>query len=370
MREYNSFKENSVTGRYVTMEHLRHKWFGKHDGVTISDIGVSVLGEQIRSISLGHGPQRILMWSQMHGNESTTTKAVLDVVNFLMVPGALSASILDNCSLCIIPILNPDGAERYTRENANGIDLNRDAKDLSQPESRVLRNVFESFKPDYCFNLHDQRTLFGVGETNKPATVSFLSPASDPQRKMTPAREISMRLIVGMNDLLQKTIPGQVGRYDDSFNDNCVGDTFQMLEVPTLLFEAGHHPGDYDREVTRMHIFHAILRAVETIGLNKIENFYLNEYFNIPHNEKSFFDVLIKKPHTINPNLEEGQDIGIRYKEVLQNGSIRLEPEIASVGKLDKFFGHWVIDCSNTNHREQLLSEEHLLALVSSAEKI
>jgi hypothetical protein len=52
-------------------------------------------------------------------------------------------------------MLNPDGAALY-RENANKVDLNRDSKHL---QSRVsLRAVFE-FKPDYCFNLHDQRTI-------------------------------------------------------------------------------------------------------------------------------------------------------------------------------------------------------------------
>ena len=52
-------------------------------------------------------------------------------------------------------MVNPDGAKLYTRVNANEVDLNRDSVNLSQPESKVLRNVFEEFKPDYCFNLHD-----------------------------------------------------------------------------------------------------------------------------------------------------------------------------------------------------------------------
>ena len=367
--EHSTYKENSVTGRYVTMAHLAHEWFPKHKNLAIRTIGKSVQAEPIKSISLGSGPERILMWSQMHGNESTTTKAVLDLVNFLAVPSTLSTSVLENCTLCIIPILNPDGAKHYTRENANGIDLNRDAKQQTQPESRVLRAVFESFKPDYCFNLHDQRTLFGAGRANKPATVSFLSPASDPERKLTPARETAMRLIVGMDHLLQKSIPGQVGRYDDSFNDNCVGDTFQMLDVPTLLFEAGHYSGDYEREITRIHIFNALVRVLNIIGSKQIENYDINEYFNIPQNEKNFFDILIRNPHLVNANLEKRQDIGIRYKEVLQNDSIHLEPELTSVENLDNYFGHWEIDCSIGSEKEQLISNNELLKLVTSTEK-
>ena len=59
-------------------------------------------------------------------------------------------------------MLNPDGATLYTRANANAVDLNRDSQDLTQPARRVLRATFERFKPDYCFNLHDQRTIFGT----------------------------------------------------------------------------------------------------------------------------------------------------------------------------------------------------------------
>jgi hypothetical protein len=52
-------------------------------------------------------------------------------------------------------------------------------------------------------------------------------------------------LIANINTVLQRYIPGQIGRFDDSFNLNCIGDTFQAMGVPTLLFEAGHFEGDY-----------------------------------------------------------------------------------------------------------------------------
>jgi hypothetical protein len=43
--------------------------------------------------------------------------------------------------------------------NANEVDLNRDSQNLTQPESKVLREIFDLFQPHYCFNLHDQRTI-------------------------------------------------------------------------------------------------------------------------------------------------------------------------------------------------------------------
>ena len=86
------------------------------------------------------------MWSQMHGNESTTTKALFDFINFLHSNTKESSVILDHFTFCMLPMLNPDGAKLYTRENANGIDLNRDAQNLSQPESIALRKTFEVFE--------------------------------------------------------------------------------------------------------------------------------------------------------------------------------------------------------------------------------
>ena len=79
----------------------------------------------------------------------------------------------------IIPILNPDGARLYTRENFNKIDLNRDAKENSQLESKLLNSYFEKIKPNYCFNLHDQRTIYGSEKDVNPSGLSFLRHAYD-----------------------------------------------------------------------------------------------------------------------------------------------------------------------------------------------
>ena len=224
-------------------------------------IGKSVLGKPIYQLVLGSGKTKIFMWSQMHGNEGTTTKALFDFINFLHSDSTESRVLLSSFTFCLLPMVNPDGAEAYTRENANGIDLNRDAQNLTQPESIVLRQVFDRFQPHYAYNLHDQRTIFGVGSTGKPATLSFLAPSYNEEREINENRQKAINLIAGINDELQKYIPGQVGRFDDSFNINCIGDTFQFLGVPTILFEAGHYPNDYDREITRKYIFFSLISS-------------------------------------------------------------------------------------------------------------
>ncbi|MBU2996182.1 peptidase M14 [Cellulophaga baltica] len=354
-------KVTEVQGRYVTNEHVFPFLNSLNNKFKVDAIGESVLGKTIKSVTFGSGKHKILMWSQMHGNESTTTKAVLDFINFIDSGTDLANSISTNCTIKIIPILNPDGAEAYTRINANEVDLNRDAQKRTQPESKVLRSVYEEFEPDYCFNLHDQRTIFNVGATPKPATVSFLAPAYNEERSISSTRGQSMQLIVAMNKELQQYIPGQVGRYDDGFNANCVGDTFQMLDKPTILFESGHYPSDYEREETRALIFCAMLTGVKVISNQNIADYTQKEYFEIPENGKLFYDILIENAQIIDKSLPKDSKMGILYKEKLIMGKLTFDPTVDILEKNNGFFGHLVYNCLNNSDLDKIKSDKKLV---------
>ncbi|NIK91909.1 DUF2817 domain-containing protein [Mangrovimonas sp. CR14] len=351
---FNLVKEKTLFGRYICNDHVLPLLDNLKSVFRVTEIGRSVLNKPIYAIELGNGPKRILMWSQMHGNESTTTKAVFDILNLLSLSNKDSDAILNSCSIAIIPILNPDGAEQYTRVNANEVDLNRDAVNLSQPESIILRDYYNKYQPHFCFNLHGQRTIFGVGDTGKSATVSFLSPAADPERTVNSTRKVAMELISAMNDELQRVIPGQVGIYDDSFNINCVGDTFQNLGTPTVLFEAGHYDDDYNREETRYFIFFSLLRALSYISENEVQGDRSEGYFSIPNNEKNFFDIIIR-------NVMEGPefDIGIQYQEKLDQNTIKFIPKVEKISNLSKFFAHKVF---NANKHKVLSAKGTLIS--------
>lgn len=286
----------------------------------------------------------------MHGNESTTTKAVFDLLNSLGASNPYTKSILEVCTIKIIPILNPDGALAYTRFNANDVDLNRDAQALSQPESRVLRAVFDDFKPDYCFNLHGQRTIYNVSGLNSPATISFLAPAQDEARNITSGRKIAMEIIGRMNSVLQSQIPGQVGLYDDTFNINCVGDTIQSKNVPSILFEAGHYHKDYARERTREFIYQSLFIAVDYIAKHNIDGKGYKPYLDIPQNDSRFLDLIISN---IGPQ-PKGNDIGILYEEHLIDGKVEFIPKIEKISDLGDYFAHREI---NANNHEVLTHE-------------
>ncbi|WP_299274777.1 M14 family zinc carboxypeptidase [uncultured Psychroserpens sp.] len=329
---FKTHKEQTLFGRYIHHEMIVSLLKKFEENFVIHNVGQSVNDIPIYSIRLGVGPKKILMWSQMHGNESTTTKAIFDVLNVFSDENGLLDAVLEECSIVIIPILNPDGAKAYTRFNANAVDLNRDAQNLSQPESVILRSVFEDFQPDFCFNLHGQRTIFSAGRKPKSATVSFLAPAQDEDRSVTTTRKIAMDVIVEMNENLQAQIKDQVGIYDDGFNINCVGDTFQASNVPTILFEAGHFANDYDREQTREFIFQSLLVSLEYIATTDIKGDHYKSYVEIPRNEKTFYDIVIRDT--------SGLDIAIQFQEKLIDGEIKFVPKIEKICDLSDFHGH------------------------------
>jgi hypothetical protein len=343
--DYQYYYEPSLFGRYINADHLKNLLEKHSEFFEVAVIGKSVLNEDIHFIKIGTGEKRILMWSQMHGNESTTTKALFDLLNVLSDHSNETVNnLLAAVTIGVIPMLNPDGSRAYTRLNANEVDLNRDAQDLTQPESRVLRRCFDSFKPNFCFNLHDQRTIFSAGSTNIPATVSFLSPAQDEACSITETRKKAMDIIVKMNEVLQKHIPAQVGTYDDAFNINCVGDAFQTLNVPTILFEAGHYCNDYNREKVRALIFQSLWTAVMEIAFEDLKGIQAEAYFKIPQNEKLFYDIIIRNAKLKIDGSCQLLDVAIQYEETLDQDLVVFIPKIVKFSDLSHFFGHKEID--------------------------
>ena len=341
---HNSHKEATLFGRYITLNTIQPLLDNLSDLFSVETLGYSVENRPISKVTFGNGPLKVLGWSQMHGNESTTTKALFDLFNWFSQnrTNPEVETFLSEFTFTMVPMLNPDGAQAYTRINANQVDLNRDAQDRTQPESVILKDLYTSFKPDYCLNLHGQRTIFGVGEPAKSAIVSFLSPSQDELRTVTHSRKIGMAIISDLNKMLQDFIPNAVGRYDDGFNINCVGDTLQHKNIPTILFEAGHFPGDYESETTRAFMFLSLIRVFESILLLKSEETPAsNSYFSIPENKKCFFDYIIR-----NIKLPEigVTDLAIQFEETLVEGELNFVPKIAQIAELVDFKGHVEID--------------------------
>ncbi len=334
--------ESKLAGLQIVLDDIQPLIKSLNSKFAVTIEGTSENKLPIYKISIGNGKKRVLIWSQMHGNESTGTKVLFDLFNFFNDSGELSAiatKILNNCTLIFIPMLNPDGAITYTRENAEGIDLNRDAVGKKAKESQLLRTVLDAFQPDFCFNLHDQRTIFNVVGTQNPATISFLAPSEDEKRTITKGRTETMAVIVGMNNLLQKVIPNHIGRYTDEFYPTATGDNFQMLGYNTILIEAGHSPGDYEREITRKYNFYGLLQGLLYIAITDVYDDF-ESYYNIPNNDKKFFDIIYRNTK-IAENLDDVVDIGVLIKyRISSAGTLEVYETVEKIGNLNGFLAH------------------------------
>lgn len=358
---YDEFKVHQIKGRYITNSHILPFLKNLNSNFKLQKIGFSEKNTPIYSVNFGNGPINILIWSQMHGNEATTTKSLIDCLN--LFNSINNEFITNNLCVKIIPILNPDGANNYCRLNSNNIDLNRDAQELTQSESRVLRDLFDEFKPHYCFNMHDQRTIYSAGDDYYPATLSFLSPSQDNNRSLTINRKIGMKVISNLRHVIDPYIPNQISRYDDKFNINCVGDKFQSLGVPTILFEAGHYDNDYNRDITRKYMMFAIYQTFLSIINKSYINYSTNNYFDIPENKPTYFDVLIKGV-SFDKNLKDIRDVGILYSESLEKSNINFTPFVAKIGDLSSYYGHKIFYAKSkhvTNVFEKTIRESDLV---------
>ena len=349
-------RETALSGRYLAIHNIEHLLTNDARKHRTKIEGYSVLGRPIYTYTIGTGTVRIMMWSQMHGNESTSTKAVFDLISLLDSKSEAATFLLENFTFCIAPMLNPDGAFAYTRANANGVDLNRDLCNLSQPETIILKELLLNFQPNYCYNLHDQRTIFGAGTSGKPATISFLSPAFDETLEMNECRLLAVKIINAMNLTLQTLIPNQVGRFDDAFNLNCVGDNFQNLGFPTILIEAGHTNADYQREKTRYYFFVALVSGLMSFHENLVVTDEIKQYLLIPENVQNFRDIIYKNVSIDCHDAQKNTNFAIQYKEVLAGENIEFIAHISDIGELNNLFGHVTFDAKGATYSDGMMN--------------
>ena len=333
--------EDRLKGRYITINHILPILDHYREIFNVSAAGFSENGVEIPLVSFGKGGKKVLIWSQMHGNESTTTKALFDFFKFITSNNQETKDLLSKHTFYVLPMLNPDGAALYTRENANGVDLNRDAQALSQRESKVLKSIFDALQPDLCLNMHDQRSIFGI-KGPKPATLSFLAPSADILKTITPAREVAMGLIVKMKNYIKAHHHNQIGRFDDSYNQNCVGDSFTSSGAPTILFEAGHFKDDYSREQSRSFVFYALIALFDLDVAYQNKDVDYKEYFNIPQNQKIYKDVVL---YNVRVDGEDTlQTISFQYKEIIHDQNIVFELYFDAIEVDKNVFGHQYFD--------------------------
>ncbi len=350
--QYEQFKEPSLQKRRIKHEDLRPliEKFKAESGVTVQTLGQSIEGRSIELLSLGSGETSVFLWSQMHGDEPTATQAIFDILNFFTssTDGAAKDLMLKKLRFHFLPMLNPDGAAVYSRRNALGIDINRDALDLASPEGQILKRVRDSLQADFGFNLHDQSRYYNAERTSKPATLSYLAPAYNYEKDINEVRGNAMKVIVYMNALIQQFAPGQVGRYNDDFEPRAFGDNIQKWGTSAILIESGGYQNDREKQEIRKLNYVSILAALHAIASGSYKDIALSEYEKIPQNDRKLFDLKLEDVSYELLGKQYVLDIGIHHIEVdnAEHNSFYTKAQIIDLGDLSTYYGYETMNAS------------------------
>lgn len=258
--------------------------------------GESAEGRPIRVLAIGSGPEKVLLWSQMHGDEPTATCALVDLLSYLAGTRSEPATreLLSRLTLLVVPMLNPDGAVRNDRRNAQGIDVNRDAVELQTPEGRFLKALREEHAPAAGFNLHNQGPLLTAGPDGPQLALSVLAvPAADREPE-GPAVQRKKGLAGAMARAAEPFAPGRVGRYDMDYTERAFGDSMSRWGTPTVLLETGgwHGPDEAGRLV-RLN-FVVLLSALHALARGE-ERAAAPVYETLPYNARGrLVDLLVR----------------------------------------------------------------------------
>jgi len=315
---------------------------------TVDEIGRSVEDRAIFRLKYGEGPIKVLLWSQMHGDEPTATMALFDLFNFFEGEGdgcdSWREELASKLTLYCIPMLNPDGAERFQRRTAMDVDMNRDARATATVEAALLKEQAMTLRPDFAFNLHNQNNYYNIPGTGTPVTISLLAPAYDYERSINTVRGDAMRVIVGINRLLQELIPGAVARYDDAHTPRGFGDNFQKWGARTILIESGAYAGDPEKLTVRRCNFAALLHAFQEIAAATYTRYDIADYAAIPFNDEKLHDVLIRNLEIVRNGKTMQVDVAIRQTEKTVGTDYYVDGIIEDIGDLQDFYGYTDVD--------------------------
>ena len=284
----------------------------------------------------------------MHGDEATATMALADIFLFLSQKGGdlseLRGKLHQKITLFIIPRLNADGAERWTRETALGIDMNRDAGKLNSPEAKILHDWAHTINPLFSFNLHDQHRLYSVGNTTHQTHIALLATTGDESGTWTDSRLRAGKLANRLTKIVQEIYPNKIAKWTDEYNARAFGDYFQSQGFGLILLESGGAGWDLEKQSLRKTNACLLLDAFYAIATEEWKTEEISTYECLLTNERNIFDIkLINAP--LNKNIRA--DIGLNICEEYVDGKIEFTWTLEEIGDLSIYSGITEIDASN-----------------------
>jgi hypothetical protein len=282
----------------------------------------------------------------MHGDEATATLALADIFRLLSTSSEpsteLKQKLHQKITLRIIPRLNADGAERWQRETALGIDMNRDATKQNSVEAQILSAWADEIKPSFAFNLHDQNRLYSVGNSPEQTHIAFLATTGDDEGTWTPSRLRAGQICNRMLSQIQSLIPGKIAKWTDEYESRAFGDTFSSRGYGLVLLESGGAGWDLEKHSLRKLNACLLIDAFCAIADESYASESIANYEALPTNERAIVDIKITDA-PLSSNVRA--DVLFNLVETpMTDGNIHYSWVVENIGDMSPFYGLTEID--------------------------
>jgi hypothetical protein len=279
----------------------------------------------------------------MHGDEPSHTLGLADLLAYVArEPDDERVRLLaEQLTVVAVPMLNPDGAERFVRTNAQGVDVNRDARAWTTPELRALRDLHDQLKPGFVFNLHDQDVRKRVGKSERLTAFALLATPGGPEMEDDEQRTRGKRLCAAIVRAVQPLVGDRVARFPDEYHPDGSGEFTQRAGAVSVLLECGFWPGDPEKQFLRKVSFAAILGGLQALADGSYADAPLDAYESLEENDTRVFDLLIRSGTVVIPGQEPFRaDVGGDFAAPLD---LR-DGTVSSIGDLADYTARVVVD--------------------------
>lgn len=319
--------------------------------VETGQCGHSDEGRVLRTLRLGTGKRRILVWARQHGDEPDCTAALMAVLHFLFQqPDSPESKLIrERLDILVMPMVNPDGVQRFTRRNAQGIDINRDAAAGATPEGRALLHLKDTFAPEVCLNLHDMNSR-KTNEQGHPVAIAFQACPFAKEQNDNELRLRAKKICSIMADTAREFAGPNIARYTADYMPRAFGDNMMRWDVVSVLLEAGgHDPEQGGDDFVRTLFAVCLMRALVALANHEDINSGAGDYEAIPFDSGArLVDVVMQGGTVLNGIGRPPFRSDVAVNRVLRERPLprTLEGVVEDLGDLSEGYAHRRIDVS------------------------